>query len=139
MSTVLTELFRTQVYKRTQGRVTRRVTFAALALGALMGCYRLSQQLQFGNDPYIRFGLPGLLFLLALWLCYRIVNIPRFADFLISVEAEMAKVSWPTRKELFRSSVVVLVTILLLTAVLFVFDLAWRFLLIDLLKITGSG
>jgi len=138
VSTVLTELFRAQAYKRTQGRITRRVTFAAMVLGALTGCYRLSQQLQF-SDPMIRYGLPGLLFLLGLWLCYRIVNIPRFADFLISVEAEMAKVSWPTRSELFRSSVVVLVTILLLTAVLFAYDLVWQFLLIDLLRITGPG
>ena len=138
MSTVLSELFRAQLYKRTQGRTTRQVTFAAMALTAAVGCYRLSQQLQF-SGPYVHYGLPGLLFLLALWVCYRIVNIPRFADFLISVEAEMAKVSWPSRTELFRSSVVVLVTILLLTAVLFAFDLAWQFLLIDLLRITGPG
>ena len=30
-----------------------------------------------------------------LWLGYRIVNVPQFADFLIAVEAEMNKVSWP--------------------------------------------
>ncbi len=138
MSTVISELFRTHLYKRTQGRITRQVTFAAMALTGALGCYRLSQQLQF-YDPYVHYGIPGLLFLLALWISYRIVNIPRFADFLISVEAEMAKVSWPSRTELFRSSVVVLVTILLLTAVLFVFDLVWQFLLIDLLRITGPG
>ena len=44
--------------------------------------------------------------------CFRLVNLPKFADFLIAVEAEMNKVSWPTRTELFRSSVVVIVTIL---------------------------
>ena len=138
MSTVLAELFRAQVYKRTQGRITRQVTFGALVLTAAIGCYKLTVQLDY-YDPYVRYGIPGLLFLLALWICYRVVNIPRFADFLISVEAEMSKVSWPTRAELFRSSVVVLVTILLLTAVLFVFDVVWQFLLIDLLRITGPG
>ena len=33
---------------------------------------------------------------------------PAFADFLIAVEAEMNKVSWPTRTELFRGSMVVI-------------------------------
>ena len=42
------------------------------------------------------------------WICYRLVNFPGFADFLIAVEAEMNKVSWPTRTELFRASMVVL-------------------------------
>jgi len=53
------------------------------------------------------------------------VNVPGFADFLIAVEAEMNKVSWPTRAELYRSSVVVLVTIFVLAMVLFVFDFFW--------------
>ncbi len=35
--------------------------------------------------------------MVGLWLCFRLVNMPRFADFLIAVEAEMNKVSWPTR------------------------------------------
>ena len=45
------------------------------------------------------------------WVSYRLVNVPGFADFLIAVEAEMNKVSWPTRTELFRSSIVVLIMI----------------------------
>ena len=40
---------------------------------------------------------------LGLWVAFRLVNMPAFADFLIAVEAEMNKVSWPTRGELFRS------------------------------------
>ena len=31
-----------------------------------------------------------------LWASYRLVNVPAVADFLIAVEAEMNKVSWPT-------------------------------------------
>jgi preprotein translocase subunit SecE len=55
------------------------------------------------------------------------VNWPRFADFLIAVEAEMAKVSWPTRSELFRSTLVVLVTIAILSTVLYAYDLIWQY------------
>ena len=41
-------------------------------------------------------------------------ELPGFADFLIAVEAEMNKVSWPSRGELFRASIVVLVMIFVL-------------------------
>jgi preprotein translocase subunit SecE len=70
----------------------------------------------------------GVVFVLATWIAYRLVNMPRFADFLISVEAEMNKVSWPTRPELMRASLVVLFTIFFLAAVLFMFDLGWMWL-----------
>jgi len=72
-----------------------------------------------------RYGLPIVLMLLSFWVAYRLMNMPSFADFLIAVEAEMNKVSWPTRTELIRSSVVVLVTIFALAAVLYAFDFFW--------------
>ncbi len=62
------------------------------------------------------------------WVGYRLVNWPTFADFLISVEAEMSKVSWPTRSELVRGSVVVLITIGSLAVFLYSFDLLWTFI-----------
>ncbi len=64
---------------------------------------------------------------LGAWIAFRIVNIPSFADFLISVEAEMNKVSWPSRGELYRASLVVIVVIFLLTAILFTYDLVLKF------------
>jgi preprotein translocase subunit SecE len=64
-----------------------------------------------------------------LWASFRVVQLPSFADFLISVEAEMNKVSWPTREELFRASIVVILMIFFLAVILFAYDLAWKFLL----------
>ena len=55
------------------------------------------------------------------------VNYPRFADFLISVEAEMDKVSWSSKSELYRATVVVLVTMVLIGIILFVFDVIWQY------------
>ncbi len=63
------------------------------------------------------------------WLAFRLVNLPSFADFLIAVEAEMNKVSWPTRAELIRSSLVVIFSILFLTLVLYTYDTFWSVLL----------
>lgn len=75
--------------------------------------------------PDVRFSLPLLLFALSLWLSYRVVNYPVFADFLIATEAELKKVSWTTRKRLVQDTYVVLITVILLTLFLFVVDIAW--------------
>ncbi len=113
------------IYKRNQGRITRQVTFAAMAITMGMGFWQVSQIMIQSNSMMLRFGLPGVLLMLGLWVAYRVVNIPGVADFLIAVEAEMNKVSWPSRGELFRASVVVLITIFALATVLLLFDTFW--------------
>jgi len=129
MGAIFQELLTVGIYKRSQGRITRQVTFAALAIAITVGFFRLYQTLDgsIGNKAFgISFWLPGLLGLVGWWVCYRAVNLPGFADFLIAVEAEMNKVSWPTRGELFRASMVVLICIIFLALVLFGFDIFWR-------------
>lgn len=69
--------------------------------------------------------MPILLGVLLIWLAWRIVNVPVFADFLIATEAEMNKVSWTTRKRLMQDTVVVLTTVFLFTGFLFVVDIIW--------------
>lgn len=116
------------VYKRTQGRIARQATFGALAIIVAVGCWLLSQQgLAWGSS--FRYGLPLALLALGLWLAFRVVNYPPFADFLISVEAEMAKVTWPTWQELVRGSTVVMFTIFALAGVLYAYDVLWKMLL----------
>ena len=66
-----------------------------------------------------------MLLAVGIWIGYRTVNYPRFADFLIAVEAEMNKVMWPSQDELVRSSLVVITLLLSFAALMFVFDLAW--------------
>lgn len=126
MSAFIQELFQRGIYKRTQGRITRQVTWAALAAMMLLGVLRLDQTL----IPYLerswRHGISAVLALVGIWIAYRMVNLPGFADFLIAVEAEMNKVSWPTRNELLRGAMVVLVVIFVLAAVLFFFDFVWN-------------
>lgn len=77
----------------------------------------------------VRFTLPALLAVIGLWLAFRIVNYPTFADFLIATEAEMNKVSWATRKRLWQDTVVVLVTVILMTVFLMLVDIMWGFVL----------
>lgn len=65
---------------------------------------------------------PILMFLALVWLAWRTVNVPAFADFLIATEAEMNKVSWTNRRRLVQDTVVVLVTVFLFAAYLFSVD-----------------
>jgi preprotein translocase SecE subunit len=69
--------------------------------------------------------MPVVLAGLLLWFAWRLVNVPVFADFLIATEAEMNKVSWTTRRRLVQDTIVVLTTVILLTAFLFFVDLLW--------------
>ena len=151
------ELLSASVYKPTQGRLSRQLTFAALALIIGIGIWRLTQLLPlllagsaalpagegsaglsagFGDVGVVRFLVPGLLLAAGLWFCFRLVNVPRFADFLIAVEAEMAKVSWPSGGEVARSSAVIIFLIFALAAILAGYDLFWWFVLRYVLQIT---
>jgi len=120
------ELFQVGVYKRSQGRIARQVTFAALAIVFAVAAWRLSYHRMWlpGN---VALALAGLLLVGGMWFSFGVVNVPRFADFLIAVEAEMNKVSWPSKAELIRSAVVVIFVLFFLTVVLFGFDLVWGF------------
>jgi preprotein translocase subunit SecE len=134
VSAFIQQLFHTGLYKRTQGRITRQVTAFAVGIILFAGLFRLNQSL-IGFGPGISYGVPGVLFLMGLWAAYRLVNVPAFADFLIAVEAEMNKVSWPSRSELIRSSLVVLITIFSLAVVLFGFDALWSWIFRDVVRI----
>ncbi len=75
--------------------------------------------------PNVKFTLPILLIFLGIWMAWRVVNFPVFADFLIATEAELNKVSWTTGKRLRQDTIVVLTTVVLLTITLLVFDWIW--------------
>ena len=135
MNAFFQELIHAGIYKRSQGRITRQLTWAAIAVTMALGLWRLSLTLKasqwelvkrLNDSSGFRFWLPGVLLVSGLWIAYRLVNLPAFADFLIAVEAEMNKVSWPSRTELFRASMVVLFTIFFLAAILFGFDAFWK-------------
>lgn len=80
-----------------------------------------------------RYGVPGLLLVVAVVGIYRLVNYNRFADFLIATEAELNKVSWSSKQELKSSTIVVLATVVLMAVYLFAMDRMWE----ELLKLVG--
>ena len=133
------ELFSVGVYNRSQGRIARQVTFAAIVLMVALGAWSLKGFLtQSVSNLTTVYVASTAVLVLGMWLAFRLVNMPRFADFLIAVEAEMNKVSWPTRTELVRSSIVVIFTIFGLMFVLYFFDIFWR-LLLNAVGVFGGG
>jgi preprotein translocase subunit SecE len=134
------ELLSARLYKPTQGRIARQITGGAIWLAFAVAAWRWWQT-AYGMDllaslagaeesqraalGVLRWVLPGLLLAIGIWIGYRTVNYPRFADFLIAVEAEMNKVMWPSQDELVRSSLVVIVLLLAFAGLMYVFDMVW--------------
>jgi len=121
------EMFQFGLYKPNQGRIVRQVTFAAITLLGFLVAWEM-----FRVGFFDRLGGGRYLALLAVtgagaWFAFRLVNYSALADFFIAVEAEMNKVSWPTRKEMWNASQVVIFVIFSMSAFLFLFDAIWTF------------
>ncbi len=125
---LLETMFRLSIYKPTQGRLVRSLTGGALGIIVGYGSYLLARTFE-TNQAFETW-----LYFLALaaplgWFCYRIVNYPRFAEFLIATEVEMNKVSWASREDLRRATIVVLVTVVIIATYLTIFDVVWGIVL----------
>jgi len=153
------EMFQGRLYKPNQGRVVRQVTGLAVALIFYAAAWRLHSTLLIDlgstlflgvpgtevgmqiSSSIVRLGVPILISLVGSWLAFRLMNWPPFANFLISVEAEMDKVSWANMEYLKRATVVVLVVMVFLGAYLFVWDILWQqlFMLIGFLDPSAAA
>jgi preprotein translocase subunit SecE len=134
-SPLTSELFHSGLYKPNQGRLVRQLTCLAIWIVVALGCWRLNVWLDSANwfrdtVSWLNLAIPATLVLVGGWVGYRLVNWPKFADFLIAVEAEMAKVSWPSKTELIRASIVVIFTIFFLASILFMFDVVWQWIFV---------
>lgn len=126
-ATFASELARTELYKRNQGRMTRQLTVAGIVAVVAFGAYTLYQGPLLEQPPPVRLGVPLVLVAISAWTAFRLVNFPRFADFLISVEAEVDKVTWSSWNELRRATIVVIGTMVFLAVFLFVADRLWYY------------
>lgn len=123
MTAYLQELFLFRLYKPKQGRHARQVTLIAIGVVLAVGAWALKNWLEAESyGPAAVIGLPLAVLAATGWAAFRLIQLPQFAEFLIAVEAEMGKVSWPTQSELFKASAVVIFVIFGLAALLFVYD-----------------
>lgn len=121
-----------QPYKKTAGTPTRIGMFVFGCLWSLFGAVgfysfvmqgymrEISEQ-GLGLGPKLTVGVlcGAVVFvagsILTWWLC----NYPRFIDFIIDTEGEMKKVSWPSRDDLIRSTLIVLIFIAVFAGFMF--------------------
>ena len=109
------------IYKRGQGRASRGIAAAALAalgIWAAISTYEWTE----GYQDWARYAIPGVILLGFLWFAYYLSNRPKTSDFLIETETEMKKVTWPTSREVFSATVVVIAVVVIMGAFLFGVD-----------------
>ncbi len=125
------ELFSARLYKNSQGRFVRRLTMIAILLLFASGAFKFAmmpfENFHLLSEPGVRWIIAGIITLGGWWIAFRLINFPAFADFLVSVEAEMVKVSWPSNAEVYSSTLVVLAMFAILGALIFAFDVIWIF------------
>ena len=136
----LLNLGRANLYKPLQGWYARIYTAIGLGVVVVLGIWRLYESVR-DSAPASRFGIPLAVGAVLGWFLFRLVQYPPFVEFLIATEAEMNKVSWTSRDDLYRATSVVLTTVLLVAVFLFGVDWVWSNLLqlIGVLRFGGGG
>ena len=115
------------IYKRGQGKYTRLCSAFAIATIAGLGCLQLYKKLQAGDlDLWTETMVPAGLFVILALLIFWLVNKPSLADFLISAEGEMKKVSWSSRQEIAVSTFIVIVVVISMAVLLGTTDIGFR-------------
>ena len=123
-------LFNPAPYKPLQGKRARLWTAIGLGATILLGLRELSLTFygaQFSAGVF--YGVPVLVGFALAWFIYRLLHFPPFVDFLIATEAEMNKVSWTSKEDLKRATIVVLCTVAFMAIFLFGVDWIWSNLL----------
>ena len=115
-------------YKWGQGKDTRLYSAIAIALISAIGCWRLYAKLQVSLDVTQTLQLvlsntvPLGVFVIIAVVLYWLSNRPTVADFLISAEGELKKVSFSSRREIAVSTFVVIVVVISMAVMLGVAD-----------------
>ena len=109
----------------------------------LLGCHFLYKKLSgfsffpdANYDLLVQVGIPVVVFIALALTVFRVLNHRRIADFMIATEGEMKKVNWTSKREIFGSTKVVIVMVLILGAMLAAIDTVfmWFFRTIGVLQ-----
>lgn len=113
-------------YKKTQGRPARQIALCVVV--SFLSWVFISTASVFVRRQAGVFWLCVCLtaVVLASVISVLFLNRPRWADFLISVQSEIDKVTWPSKAEVKRHTVVVLVLLFSMASIVFVFDIVWQ-------------
>ncbi len=118
------------IYKKGQGKITRISSALGLIIVSGAGCYKLYDRLAGSSlvsdrkmQLLISTMIPAAVFAITSALFLFLVNRPSVADFMISAEGEIKKVSWSSKKEIAVSTFIVIVVMALMATILGLTDL----------------
>jgi len=143
-------------YKQNQGVYARGAAGAALLVLALFGSWRFALMVGVEQTfymmgmkvPYATFWGAGMFLVLAFLVSLFVFGLRTgwvaldgrsgaFVDLLIDTQAELQKVSWPSREELRRYTMVVLICILVVGVFLYVVDMIVSYSMTSLRVLPG--
>jgi len=124
-----------KIYKRGQGYYTRLYSALVSFVIVAMGCYVLYGKLQAGDNIWVGSLVPAGICLVFGLLIFWLVNRPNVADFMISAEGEIKKVSWSSRREILFSTIIVIFVLAFMAVMLWVTDMAFQLLFRYVVKI----
>lgn len=113
-------------YKKSQGRPTRQIALCVVIASLswlLISVVALFVRRQVGIGWL---SLCVLVVAVAGFISVAILNRPRWADFLISVQGEIDKVTWPSKSEVHKHTIVVLILLVSMAVIVFGFDIVWQ-------------
>jgi len=123
-----------KIYKRGQGYYTRLFTGLAAFTIVAIGCKVLYDKLA-GQGVAIQAVIPAVVCCAFGFLIFWLMNKPNVADFMISGEGEIKKVSWSSRKEIIASTMIVIVVVVFMACLLFFADALFVWILRDVLSV----
>ncbi len=113
------------IYKRGQGKYTRLWSAFGAAIVVAIGCLGLYRKLETASlglstraTLWIATMVPAGLFVVLALVIFWLVNKPSVADFMISAEGEMKKVSWSSKQEITVSTFIVIAVVIIMAALL---------------------
>ena len=122
------------IYKRGQGYYTRLFTGLGTFTVVAIGCSVLYGLLA-GQQIAVQVLVPAVLCSALGFLIFWLVNKPKIADFMISAEGEIKKVSWSSRKEITASTTIVVITVVSLALLLLAADVFFIWILKNVLNV----
>jgi preprotein translocase subunit SecE len=115
------------IYKQGQGTYTRMCSALGAAIIVGLGCLQLYGKLQAADfSLWVEIMVPAALFCVLSFWVFWLVNRPTVADFMVSAEGEMKKVSWSSRQEIIVSTFIVIVVMFIMAVLLGVTDFGFQ-------------
>lgn len=127
-----------KLHKPDHGKWTRIITGSGIGLLTAWGVYWLLEELRITGASELVLGGVALVILVSVGIfAWWILNKPKIVDFMSATEGEMRKVNWPSKKEIWGSTGVVIAGTLFIVSLLFIIDFSFAalFTWIDILQV----